>query len=86
MCICAIPPTPVEGVTVYGRGSACDFQQVRRFLEDRGVLFRQVDVERDKDSLAHMKALSGQERAVVVEIGKKVLVGFDPVALERALP
>ncbi len=86
MCICAIPPTPIEGVKVYGRRNAPDFLQLRRFLEDRGVIFEYSDVERDPTALARMKALSGQDRAVVVEIGQKVIVGFDRAALERALP
>jgi glutaredoxin len=71
---------------VYGRSEAPDFQRVRRFLEDRGVLFQHADVERDRANLERMKALSGQANAVVIEIGKKVIVGFDPAALERALP
>lgn len=86
MCICAIPPTPIEGVTVYGRREAGDFQAVRRFFEDRGVLFDQADVGADTANLERMAALSGQTDNVVVEVGKRVLVGFDSDALESVLP
>jgi hypothetical protein len=33
-----------------------------------------------------MMTLSGQEEAVVVEIGRKIFVGFSPAELETVLP
>lgn len=86
MCICAVTRTPPEGVTVYGRSEARDFQQVYRFFENRGVLFEHADVEYDSAKLQRMAELSGQEQAVVIEIGCKIFVGFNPDELEQALP
>ena len=86
MCICAAPRTPLEGVTVYGRPEARDFRQVKSFFEDRGVIFQHTDVAQDPAGLAHMMTLSGQQEAVVVEIGRKIFVGFRPAELEAVLP
>lgn len=86
MCICAVPRTPVEGVNVYARKDAGDFREVRLFFEDRGVRFEHMDVAEDADGLAKMKSLSGQQDEVVVEIGKKIFVGFKPDELESVLP
>jgi hypothetical protein len=86
MCICAIPTTPAEGVTVYGRPQADDYRQVCRFFENRGVRFEDVDVERDQAGQQQIVALSGQQNAVVIEIGKKIFVGFNPAELESVLP
>lgn len=86
MCICAAPTTPFEGVTVYGRRQAADYQEVRRFFEGRGVLFDHADIEGDQASLQRMVELSGQQNAVVIEIGKNIFVGLDREALERVLP
>lgn len=86
MCICAAPTTPLEGVTVYGRSQAADYQAVRRFFDDRGVVFDYADVERDQTSLQRMLDLSGQQNSVVIEIGKKIFVGLNPVELECVLP
>jgi hypothetical protein len=86
MCICAVPRTPVEGVNVYARKDAKDFKQVSLFFEDRGVRFKHMDVAEDPDDLAKMMSLSGQQDAVVVEIGKRIFVGFTPDELERVLP
>ena len=86
MCICAAPTTPFEGVTVYSRRDARDFQQLESFFEDRGVIFDHTDIERDPTGLERMMRLSGQQEAVVIEIGRKILVGFNPDQLEAVLP
>lgn len=86
MCICAAPTTPWEGVTVYGCSTARDFREVKSFFDDRGVVFTHTDVERDQSGLERMVNLSGQQDAVVVEVGKKIIVGFKPNELEAVLP
>lgn len=86
MCICAAPTTPLEGVTVYGRSQAADYQEVRRFFEDRGVVFEHADIERDQASLQRMVELSGQQNAVVIEIGRRIFVGLNPAELDCVLP
>ena len=85
MCICAAPTTPLEGVTIYGSRESRDFRQVKSFFDDRGVLYTHADIN-DQANLAQMKTLSGQHEAVVVEIGKKIFVGFVPDELETVLP
>jgi hypothetical protein len=86
MCICAAPRTPVEGVNVYASKDARDYNEVRIFFEDRGVRFKHLDVAENADNLAKMKSLSGQQDEVVVEIGKKIFVGFTPDELQSVLP
>jgi arsenate reductase-like glutaredoxin family protein len=86
MCICAVTLTPPEGVTVYGYRDATDYRQVCRFFENRGVRFEQAEVDLDQVNLQRLVDLSGQQEAVVIEIGQKILVGFSPEELERVLP
>lgn len=86
MCICAAPRTPLEGVTVYGDYGARDFREVKTFFEDRGVIFEHADTVQSRANLERMIELSGQEDAVVVEIGKKIFIGFTPDELEHVLP
>jgi hypothetical protein len=86
MCICAAPSTPFEGVTVYGRRQAADYQEVRRFFEARGVIFDHADIEGDPISSQRIVELSGQKDAVVIEIGKNIFVGLNPEALDCVLP
>jgi hypothetical protein len=86
MCICAAPRTPLEGVNVFGHGSARDFQQLQSFFEDRGVIVAYRDVEHDQIAVERMLTLSGQGQAVVTQIGQRVFVGFNPAEIETALP
>ncbi len=86
MCVCAVPTTPVEGVTVYGHSKASDFRQVRAYFEDRGVIFDHADPEQDQGHRERMVTLSGQQEAIVIEIGKNIFIGFNPAELERVLP
>lgn len=86
MCVCAGPCNPFEEITVYGSLAAADYQEVRRFFEDRGVLFDHADIEDNPASLQRMVELSGQQEAVVIEIGKNIFVGLNPEALNRVLP
>lgn len=86
MCICSSFRTPVEGVNVYARPEAGDFRQLKMFLENRGVVYRHKDTSQDADDLAHMQSVSGQQEEVVVEIGKKIFVGFKQAELEHVLP
>jgi hypothetical protein len=86
MCICAVPSTPFEEVIVYGRRQADDYGQVRSFFEERGVLFEHADIERDPANLQRIVELSDQQDAVVIAIGQKIFVGFNPDELDRVLP
>ena len=86
MCICAAPRTPPEGVIVYGEIKAKDFQEARCFFEDRGVIFEHADTRQDNANLERMIKLSGQQDSIVVEIGKKIFVGFNPDELDLVLP
>lgn len=86
MCICAPPRTPVEGVIIYARPGEPDYESLRCFFEDRGVLFEHEDVGSDPAALERMRCLSDQTDRAVVAIGSTVFVGFTPAELERALP
>lgn len=86
MCVCAPPRTPIEGVSVYARSEWPDYLALRRFFEDRGVLFEHEDVGRDAAALERMRSLSHQIDQSIVVIGSKVFIGFSPAELERALP
>lgn len=86
MCICAAPRTPLEGVNVFGHSRARDFQQLQSFFEDRGVVVTYTDVEQDQIAAERMLSLSGQNSAVVTQIGRRIFVGFNPGEIETALP
>lgn len=81
MCICAGYTTPLEGVTVYADPHLAEWEALRRFLDDRGVLY-EVVTDSDGDRLR----LAGRADRPVVVIGNNVVVGLDEPALIRLLP
>ncbi len=64
----------------------CRFcRAVKKYLRQRGVPFRDVDVSRDKAAARDMVRRSGQQGVPVVDIGGKIVVGFDRPKIDRYL-
>jgi len=61
----------------------CDL--IRLVLNDRGVPFSEVDVERNPEAQSQLKAVSGTSRVPTVTVGKEVIAGFDRVLLQQKL-
>ncbi len=57
----------------------------KRYLRDRGVRFKEVDVSRDSAAARDMAKRSGQMGVPVLDIGGKIVVGFDRVKIDRFL-
>jgi glutaredoxin len=55
------------------------------FLRERRIKFEEIDIERDPAAAREMIRKSGQMGVPVLIIDKKVIVGFDEVAIKRAL-
>ncbi len=57
----------------------------KRYFRERGVRFRDVDVSKDPAAARDMVKLSGQQGVPVIQIGSKVIVGFDRDQIDRLL-
>jgi glutaredoxin len=55
------------------------------YLRQRGIRFREVDVSRDQAALRDMVRRSGQQGVPVIQIGNKIVVGFDRPKIDRLL-
>lgn len=72
-------------VTVYSTPTCPWCNAVKRYLRQRGVRFRDVDVSRDRREAERMVHKSGQTGVPVVEINGQIIVGFDRARIDRAL-
>ncbi len=64
----------------------CRFcRAVKKYLRERGVPFKDVDVSRDQAAARDMVRRSGQQGVPVVDIGGKIIVGFDRPKIDRYL-
>lgn len=75
----------VPRVTVYSTPTCPWCQAVKRYLRQRGIPFRDVDVSRDRREAERMIHRSGQSGVPVVEIDGTMIVGFDRARIDRAL-
>ncbi|MBE3576350.1 MAG: glutaredoxin family protein [Limnochordales bacterium] len=64
-------------VTVYSTPTCPYCNAAKRYLKERGVPFRDVDVSRDQRAAMEMIRKSGQMGVPVLDIGGRIVVGFD---------
>ncbi|MCS6948831.1 MAG: glutaredoxin family protein [Armatimonadota bacterium] len=57
----------------------------KRYLRDRGIRFRDVDVSRDPAAARDMVRRSGQQGVPVIDINGKIVVGFDRAKIDQLL-
>lgn len=60
-------------------------QAVKRYLQQRGVPFKDIDVSRDPIAARDMVRRSGQQGVPVIDINGKIIVGFDRAKIDAAL-
>lgn len=57
----------------------------KQYLRQRGVRFKDIDVSRDASAARDMVRRSGQSGVPVIQIGSKVIVGFDRPKIDSLL-
>lgn len=60
-------------------------RSAKQYLRQRGVPFKDVDVSRDSTAARDMVRRSGQQGVPVIDIGGKIVVGFDRPKIDRML-
>lgn len=64
----------------------CSFcNAAKRYFRERGIKFRDVDVSRDPIAARDMVRRSGQSGVPVIDIGGRIVVGFDRARIDRYL-
>lgn len=75
----------MAAVTVYSTQTCPYCMMLKDFLREKGVDFTDYDVGADRDKLREMKERSGQFGVPVIDIGGRIIVGFDKEEIEKAL-
>ena len=55
------------------------------FLKDNKIAFEDIDVSKDRKKAQEMIEKSGQMGVPVIEIGEKIIVGFNKEEIKKAL-
>ena len=72
-------------VIVYSTPTCPYCVMVKKYLEEKKVEFKDVNVAEDKEAARDMIKKSGQMGVPQIEVGDKIIVGFDKEAIEKAL-
>jgi glutaredoxin 3 len=72
-------------VAVYSTPSCPYCVMVKNFLKKKQVPFADYDVSRDQRRAEEMIRKSGQMGVPVVDVNGRILVGYRPAEIERAL-
>jgi len=60
-------------------------KKTKEWMKEKKIKYKEFDVASDEKARKRMIEKSGQMGVPVLEIGKEVIVGFDPKAIEKAL-
>lgn len=64
----------------------CGFcHQAKKYFDEIGLEYKDIDVEKDQAAAEEMVKKSGQMGVPVIEIGDTIIVGFDRPKVESAL-
>jgi len=75
----------VPEVIVYSTATCPYCVMAKRYLSEKGVKYSDYDVGADQQRAFEMLTKTGQMGVPVLDIGGRVIVGFDRMAIDAAL-
>jgi glutaredoxin-like YruB-family protein len=72
-------------VIIFTTPSCTYCRAAKKYLKQQGVRFKDVDVSRDSAAARDMLKRSGQQGVPVLDIGGKIVVGFDRPRIDNLL-
>ena len=76
---------PQPRVIIFSTPTCTYCNAAKSYFRQRGVTFTDVDVSRDGAAARDMVRRSGQSGVPVIDIGGKIVVGFDRPKIDRLL-
>ena len=66
--------------------STCSWcRRAKRYFKERGVPFKEINIERDQNAARDIVRKTGQTGVPVIKIGGRWIVGFDRERIEKEL-
>lgn len=76
---------PHPRVIVFSTPTCSFCNMAKKYFRENKIKFRDVDVSRDPAAARDMVRRSGQQGVPVIDIGGKIVVGFDRVKINKYL-
>jgi len=75
----------MKKITIYSTPTCHYCDLAKDYFQEHGLAYTCYDVKNDLEKRKEMVEISQQMGVPVIKIGKKILTGFDPEAIEAAL-
>ncbi len=72
-------------ITVYTSPSCHWCRVAKRYLESKGLPYREIDIIADKRGRQEMVRMTGQYGVPVIRVGERAMAGWDPAEFDRLL-
>ena len=72
-------------VKIYTTATCPWCHKTKEWMKEKKIKYTEYDVAKDEKARKKMIEISCQMGVPVLEIGKEVIVGYDPKAIEKAL-
>jgi glutaredoxin-like YruB-family protein len=72
-------------VIVFSTPSCTYCNAAKKYFRQQGIRFRDVDVSKDQAAARDMVRRSGQQGVPVIDIGGRIIVGFDRPKIDQLL-
>ena len=72
-------------ITMYSTSWCGACRVARRYFDERGIAYRELDVERDRSAALRMRELNPRGSVPTIDIEGQVLIGFSSRAIEAAI-
>lgn len=76
---------PQPRVIVFSTPTCSFCNMAKKYFRDKGIRFKDVDVSRDPIAARDMVRRSGQQGVPVIDIGGKIVIGFDRPKIDKFL-
>ena len=72
-------------ITVYTSPSCHWCRVAKRYLEEKGLPYREIDIIANKRGRQEMARMTGQYGVPVIRVGERAMTGWDKAEFERLL-
>ena len=76
---------PQKRVTVYSTPTCTYCTQIKKYLDEKSVKYRDIDVSKDQKAAEQMVKRSGQQGVPQTDINGQIVIGFDRIKINKLL-
>jgi glutaredoxin-like YruB-family protein len=72
-------------ITIYSTPNCVYCNNLKKYLSEKNIEFKEIDVSKDEKELEKMISISGQMGVPVVDIDNNIIIGFDRAKIDELL-